>query len=81
MAITNEQMKANRFKKWADARKRYNWIMENLRAGRTVYVTTYTKATKYTAKHAEMFKATKGGLYVQRGKNWDCLDYCGLVAE
>lgn len=78
--LTNDQMKPNRFARWAKARKRINFILENLEAGRTVQIATYTKAVRYTAKHKEMFKATKTGAYVQRGKNWDCIDGCNVQA-
>jgi len=72
--MTNDQMKANRFARWANARKRIAFIVSNLQAGKTVQLTTYTKATRYTAKHIEMFKATKSGAFVQSGKNWLCID-------
>ena len=78
--LTNAQMTAGRFAKWARARKKVAWIKAQLAAGKTVQITTYTRATRYTAKHAEMFKATKGGAYVQRGKAWDCFDGCDLRA-
>lgn len=80
MVLTNEQMKPNRFVRWAKARKRIAFIVSNLEAGKTVQLTTYTKATRYTAKHKDMFKATKGGAYVQRGKSWDCIDGVDLRA-
>lgn len=78
--LTNDQMKAGRYAKWARARKKVAWINEQLKAGKTVQLTTYTRATRYTAKHAAMFKATRTGAYVQRGKAWDCIDGCDLRA-
>lgn len=72
--LTNDQMKPNRFARWAKARKRVSFIVSNLQAGKTVQITTYTKATRYTAKHINMFKATKSGAFVQSGKNWLCID-------
>lgn len=72
--MTNEQMKANRFYRWARARKKIAAIRKHLEQGHTVYVCTCTRATKYTAKHIDMFKAAKTGAYVQRGKGWDCID-------
>ena len=60
-SITNSEMKAGRFAKWAEAR---------LAEGRQVCVSTMTNCTKYSAKHADMFSATKSGLYVQHGKRW-----------
>ena len=49
-----------------------------LAAGRIVQLTTYAKATSYDARHADMFKATKAGAFVRRGKSWDRIDLCEL---
>lgn len=78
--LTNDQMKAGRYATWAKARKKVAWIAAQLAKGNTVQLTTYTRATRYTAKHASMFKASKAGAYVQRGKAWDCIDGCDLRA-
>jgi hypothetical protein len=69
MSITNSQMIAGRFFRYARARKRVAWIKAQLTAGRIVQLATYTKATNYDARHANMFKATKAGAFVQRGKS------------
>jgi hypothetical protein len=76
--MTNEQMKANRFARWANARAKIAFILSNLNSGHKVAVCTQTRAVVYSAKHVEMFKATKSGAYVQRGKGWDCIDFCGI---
>jgi hypothetical protein len=78
--MTNEDMKAGRFARLACARKRLAFINRAFAAGKTVCLTTYTKQTRYTAKHADMFRATKSGLYVQSGKNWLCADGCKITA-
>ena len=78
--MTNEQMKSGRFLRWAKARKRVAWIKSQIAAGHIVQITTYLRATRYGAKHLEMFKATKSGAYVQRGKAWDCIDGCDIRA-
>lgn len=78
--MTNDQMKPNRYARWAKARKVISFILSNLEAGKTVQIATYTKAVRYNAKHKEMFKATKTGAYVQRGKSWDCIDGCNIQA-
>jgi hypothetical protein len=78
--MTNEQMKENRYLRWHKARKRVAWIKQNLAAGRTVQLTTYTKATRYTTKHIDWFKATKTGAYVQQGKGFVCIDGCDVRA-
>jgi hypothetical protein len=49
-----------------------------LAAGGRVVVGTMTKATVFNTKHVEMFKAAKSGAYVQRGKGWDCIDFCAV---
>lgn len=76
--LTNEQMKANRYGRWAAARKLVNRIQSTLNAGGYVVIGTYTKAVQYDSRHADYFKATRNGAYVQRGKTWDCIDYCGF---
>jgi hypothetical protein len=78
--LTNDQMKAGRYARWAAARKKVAWINDQLSRGRTVQLTTYTRATRYTAKSAIAFKATRTGAYVQRGRHWDCIDGCDLRA-
>lgn len=71
--IANSQMKANRFGRWANARKLYAGIQSALSAGKMVQVATYTKAVRYTAKHADLFICKKDGVYVKRGKAMDCI--------
>lgn len=78
--LTNDQMIPNRFARWARARKMVAFIASNLEAGRTVYIQTSTKITKCDKRHASMFKATRSGAFMQRGKNWDCIDYCKITA-
>lgn len=79
--LTNDQMKAGRFLRLAQARKKVSWIVSHLEAGRTVQITSATKAWRYKgADKAGMFKATKSGAYVQQGKRWDCFDGCHLKA-
>lgn len=78
--LTNSQMISGRFAKWARARKRVAVIVAALEAGRTVQLTTATRYTRYTVKHVAMFKATKTGAFVQRGKAWDCIDFTHVTA-
>ena len=78
MSLTNSQMTAGQFLRYARARQRVAWIKAQLAAGRIVQLATYTKATNYNARHVDMFKATKAGAFVQRGKSWDCIDLCEL---
>jgi hypothetical protein len=78
--MTNEQMKAGRFLRWHKARAKVAFITAHLNAGHTVVVATMTKATRFDRRHLAMFKATKSGAYVQRGKAWDCIDYASVEA-
>ena len=78
--LNNSAMTPNRFLTMHTARNRIAWIKARLAAGDNVYVSTYLRATKYQPKHAGMFKAFKNGAYVQRGKSWDCIDFCKITA-
>lgn len=78
--MTNTQMTAGRFLRWNNARKRIAWIKAHLAAGHTVQLTTYTKAVRYNAKHADMFMANKGGAWVKQGSSWVCIDGCNVRA-
>ena len=78
--MTNEQMKAGRFLKLHKARRMFRFIVANLEAGNSVSLTTYTRSVNYKAKHKAMFKLAGSSVYVQRGKNWDCIDLCRVTA-
>lgn len=73
--MNNDQMKANRFLKLHNGRRRFNFIVNNLNAGNSVSLTTHTRSVNYKPKHVGMFKlGNSGSVYVQRGKHWDCID-------
>lgn len=76
--LKNSEMTANRFARWAVARRKFALIQKHLAAGRTVVISTALRGSKLSAKHAAMVKATRSGLYLQRGKNWDCIDYSAI---
>lgn len=78
--LTNAQMTANRFARWAKARARLAKIQNALASGATITISTYGRQLRLTSKHAEMLKATKTGLYVQRGRSWDCIDGAKIQA-
>lgn len=78
--MTNQEMKAGRFLRWHIARRKIAWISARLSEGRKVYIQTNTRTTVCFAKHADMFKATRSGAYLQRGKKWDCIDFCKISA-
>lgn len=61
------------------AAEKLNKIQTHLAvAANKVLVATAWKATLYSTKHIGMFKVAGTSLYVQRGKVWDCIDYCAI---
>jgi hypothetical protein len=78
--ISNSKMTAGRFLRWYIARKKLAWIKAHLEAGRTVQVSTVTRATRFKHKHIDMLKASKTGLYMQSGKTWVCIDFTDICA-
>lgn len=76
--MSNDQMKANRFGRWHIARKQATEIIKHLNNGGTVMITNYLKAYQLDKRHTSMIKGTKSGLYMQRGKNWVCIDGCSI---
>lgn len=63
------------------AAERLAEIQAALKEGRRVQVSTYLKSTVYDERHIGMFRATEKSLYVQRGRAWDCIDYCSIRIE
>ena len=78
--MSNEEMKAGRFLRWADARRKLAWIVGQISAGRTVLLVSGMSATKLTAKHLEQIKATRSGLYVKHGSKWLCYNFHNITA-
>ena len=58
----------------------FNWINEQLNAGRTVQATTYLTVTRIKPKHRDMLRVRNGHCEVQRGKHWDSINYCKITA-
>lgn len=82
--LSNDQMKAGRYLRFQQAKRKLEWIKARSAEGLDVYVCTYTKSTRFTPKtmaKGEWFKATRSGLYVARGRQWDCVDGCKIVAQ
>ena len=79
--LINADMKAARFLRWHEARTLLAWILSALDRGLDVYLVTAYKATKFSAKHRDYFKATRTGLYVRRGNRWECATYSKFVAQ
>ena len=75
--MNNDQMKAGRILKMQEGKRLFNRIMSTLKAGGVVFICTYRKAVKITAKHESLLKLGKSGsVYMKSGKNWVCIDYC-----
>lgn len=62
------------------AEKKLAWILDRLSEGRTVYITTALRSTAFKQRHKDMLRVKGDSLYMQRGKNWDCVDYCKISA-
>ena len=58
-----------------DSAKKLEWITARLVEGKTVYLSTYLRATKIQSKHLPLLKATSKALYVRCGSRW--IDYSG----
>jgi hypothetical protein len=70
--MTNEQMKPNRFARMMENKTIYEKILDAIKKGFSIQITTYTHSKIYSK--SEQFKLGKSGVYVQRGKNWDCIN-------
>lgn len=72
-----------------EAEKKLDWIKAAVARGQTVYVCTYTKKTMLNAKAfasfakagAVLLKVKGESLYMARGKAFDCIDGCQLIAN
>lgn len=60
------------------ARLLYDKIISTLENDGVVTIATYTHARHYEKKHLDLFRCTSTGVYIKRGKSWDCIDYCGF---
>ena len=74
-------MRPGRFALWAKARQQYRAIMAAFDAGQTVYVCTQTRATRYAAKHRDLFLVRRDGVYVRHGKQTLFLGFSAIVIE
>lgn len=77
--MTNSEMKEGRFYKWHNYRKMIASIRQTLAADGVIQIVGYGRVLECDKRHVEMFKATKSGAYVQRGKSWDCLNFSKIV--
>ena len=61
--------------------KIYDWVMERLDEGRTVYFTTYLRSTYIKKKHAHMIRVSGAHCEIQRGRHWDSVNGCKITAR
>ena len=71
--MTNSSMIANRYANWAKYRKLVKTVSANVEAGRKVCIQAGWSIMPFTKKNLECIKATKSGVFVQKGKNWVCI--------
>ena len=77
--LANDKMKANRYLDWMIARRKFAQIQDTLLAGGSVVVSTYGKAWQFNKPgHVDCFKVRRDGLYMARGKSWDCMNYSAI---
>lgn len=75
-ALTNDQMKAGRYLRWHHARVLHARIVAHLARGGRVQVVTCTRA--WIHRDPGQFRCLRDGVYVRRGKQWDCITYCAI---
>jgi hypothetical protein len=78
--MTNDEMKPNRYGRWAQARKKIAFIKGHLEQNHTVEIATALRVYRLKKKHIEMVKATRTGAFVQSGSKWFCIDYTSIRA-
>lgn len=66
------------------AEQKLEKILEHLKLGRTIVISTYSKAGQVDQKSVDrfskaglpLFKVEGNSLFMARGKSYDCIDYC-----
>jgi hypothetical protein len=74
--LTNDQMKPGRYLRWHQARVLHARIQAHLAKGGCVLVATYLKF--WIHRNPEQFQCRRDGVYVRRGKQWDCINHCAI---
>jgi hypothetical protein len=72
-----------------NATQRINKIIKTIKAGKTVYVHTATKATKITPKTFDQFEksgrplliARNDSMFMSNGDRYDCIDFCKFTTD
>ena len=68
------------------AQEKMDQIIQHINKGRTVVISTCTRAAKIDTKvinrfknvGRELFKVDGNSLYMSRGKHYDCIDYAKI---
>jgi hypothetical protein len=81
--LTNADMLPDRYLRWARARQVLRWIHSEIRAGRTVYLTSPLRSTStyITPKRAARIKATREGLFVRFEGQWLSYDDASMSSK
>lgn len=79
--LSNQQMKAGRFLRRQEGKRKLAWINEQFAKGLTVSIHSQTRVWVLHSKHAELVTIdAAGALFLQSGKSKFCVDYCGIRA-
>jgi hypothetical protein len=74
--MNNDQMKSGRFLRWHQSRVLHARIQAHLASGGCVLVATYAKF--WIHRDPCQFQCHRDGVYVRRGKHWDCITHCAI---
>jgi len=72
-----------------NAQEKVDKIIETLREGKTIYISTALRSYKITKKTLaswdkaglQLFKAEGNSMYMASGKKFLCIDYCQFTVE
>lgn len=79
--LCNSDMIAGRFLRLHKARRLFRFIQDSFAGGRSVVVSTMTRATRYDGRHADLFQLRGASVLVRRGKSWDCINHCRVSRD
>lgn len=70
-----------------NAQEKFDWIINNLEQGKTVYIQTFTHNIKTTPSNfhrwkglgKDLFKVKNNDLWMASGRSYVCINYCGIT--
>ncbi len=74
--MNNDQMRPGRFLRWHQARVLHAKIQAHLAKGGGVLVATHLKS--WICRKPEQFQCRRDGVYMRRGRQWDCINHCAI---